>query len=777
MTTNPDYRFKRLVVVSYRLPFKTVYKENQTVVEQSSGGLVSAIHSLSEKMAGDGAPGLYQKVVWVGKGDGSPQEPSDEGTGLLQEIMGKYLSRFFPPRKKTTRIARTVSAVDSGYQLVPVTIDPKIDEKYYGGFCNDSIWPLFHYFASQAVLDESYYENYAAANRLFAEKIRSIIQPDDFIWVHDYQLFLLPGLLREQFPSANIGFFLHIPFPTFEVFRILPRQWREALLRGMLGADLVGFHTYDFSQYFLRTVSRLLGYEITMNSVLAEDRVVRVDAFPLGIDFDKFHEAAAKSREVGQEKQKVLATLKNQKLIFSIDRLDYSKGLLHRLEAFEFFLETYPEWIGQIVFNMVVIPSRDTIARYQEMKREIEAAVGRINGKYSTMAWRPIIYQYKSLSFNELVALYDLSLVGLITPIRDGMNLVAKEYVACQITEKGVLILSEMAGAAAELGEALLINPTDRREVADALNRALAMPLRDRTILISRMQKRIKNYTVFSWAKDILDSLEAVKKEQEQRRVHIVTPAIESEILDMYRKAVRRVIFLDYDGTLVPFSKIPELAVPGAQTINQLKALAAKSGNSVVLISGRDKNFLEEWFGNVNVNLIAEHGAFKKLPAHDWQCAIDPDQGWKATFMPVLQRYSDRCNGSFIEEKFSSLAWHYRNVQREVGLMKANELKVELRTLVAHENKLHVLEGDMVVEVKRTGFDKGIAVSKFIADKNFDFIMALGDDRTDEDIFRALPPEAVTIKIGITTSMAKYNLKSQVAVSRLIGKLIAGDGP
>jgi trehalose 6-phosphate synthase/phosphatase len=403
--------------------------------------------------------------------------------------------------------------------------------------------------------------------------------------------------------------------------------------------------------------------------------------------------------------------------------------------------------------------------------------VGRINGKYSTMAWRPIIYQYKSLPFNELVALYDLSLVGLITPIRDGMNLVAKEYVACQVTEKGVLILSEMAGAAAELGEALLINPTDRREVAEALNRALTMPLRDRTILISRMQKRIKNYTVFTWAKDILDSMEAVKKEQEVRRVHLITPPIESEILGKYRQAPQRVIFLDYDGTLVPFSRIPELAVPGPQTMRQLKSLAENPKNSVVLISGRDKNFLEEWFGTLNVHIIAEHGAFQKWPGGEWMCSLDPDQSWKQIFLPVLQRYTDRCNGSFIEEKFSSLAWHYRNSPLEIGMVRANDLKEELRTLVAHENKLHVLEGDMVVEVKRTGFDKGVAVSKFIADKSIDFIMALGDDRTDEDIFRALPPDSITIKIGVTTSMAKYNLKSQLDVSRFIEKLIAGEGP
>ncbi|MBN2189497.1 MAG: bifunctional alpha,alpha-trehalose-phosphate synthase (UDP-forming)/trehalose-phosphatase [Chitinispirillaceae bacterium] len=773
----PSYRFKRLIVVSYRLPYKTVYRDGRRILEQNSGGLVSAMSALSEKATGSGELDLFKKVIWVGKGDAPPKEADVDKAGFIMGLLEKYVFRKKDLHGGKSGSAGVAGGVNDIYQMEEVTIDEKIEEKYYGGFCNDLIWPLFHYFSSLAVHDEAYFDNYVTANKLFAEKIKSIIQPDDFIWVHDYQLFLLPELVRRSFPSASIGFFLHIPFPAFEVFRNMPGRWRDAILKGMLGADVVGFHTYDYSQYFLRTVSRLLGNETTMNSVIVDDRVVKVEAFPIGIDYEKFHDAAANSKEVEAEKQKIIAELQNKKLIFSVDRLDYSKGLLQRLEAFEFFLETYPEWIGKIIFNMVVVPSRDTIAQYQQMKREIDAVVGRINGKYSTMAWRPIIYQYKTLSFSELVALYDISAVGLITPLRDGMNLVAKEYIASQVTEKGVLILSEMAGAAVELSEAILINPADKKEVAEALNRALSMPLRDRTILINRMQRRLKNYTVFSWAKDILESLESIKKEQQQRKVNLITSAIESEIITRFRSASQRVIFLDYDGTLVPFSRIPELAIPGAQTLKQLGLLAENRRNTVVLISGRDKEFLQEWFGTLNVHLIAEHGAFQKPPGGEWLCAIDPDQGWKTAFNQILQRYADRCNGSFIEEKFSSLAWHYRNSPPEMGQMKANELKEELRTLVAHENKLHVIEGNKVVEIKRTGYDKGVAALKFVTDRKFDFIMAIGDDRTDEDIYRSLSPDAVTIKIGITTSNAKYNMINQRGVSRLIDRLNEKDVP
>ena len=540
---------------------------------------MSALVALSRN-AEAGEP--YHNVVWVEKGDEDLTEDMQAGeTGV-------------------------------NFRLVPVAIEAGLDKQFYGGFCNDLLWPLFHYFPSRAVFHERYFDGYVAANALFADKIKSLVQPGDFIWIHDYHLFLLPALLREALSSATIGFFLHIPFPTFELFRILPRPWGEALLTGMLGSDLIGFHVYDHCQYFLRSVSRFLGSEITRNTVAVEDRIVRVDAYPIGIDYEKFSTAAVRSPEVAAEKTKILSDLKDQKLIFSVDRLDYSKGLLDRLAGFEYFLDAYPEWIGRTVFNMVIVPSRDTIASYQEMKHEIEAAVGRINGKYSTMAWLPILYQYKSLSFAELVALYSLGDVGLITPIRDGMNLVAKEYIACQTAEKGMLILSDTAGASAELSEALLINPTDKREVADALHRALTMPARDRGLLVSRMQNRIRRYSVFSWAADIIQSTAGIKQEQELRKVNLLTIPIESRLVMQYRQAARRVIFLDYDGTLVPFSRIPELAIPDVPTLRHLHLLAEDPKNRVVIISGRAKDFMEEWLGDLDVFLFAEHGAFQK---------------------------------------------------------------------------------------------------------------------------------------------------------------------
>ncbi len=759
MQIKNSYRFKRIILVSYRLPYATTIKDGRKTIQKNAGGLVSAISALSEKMNIGAGDNLFRNIIWIGK--------SDEKTISVEKGQIAYVN------KKSDIVATAEPELtDWQYKLAPVAIKPSIDNEYYEGFCNNFIWPLFHYFPSLVEYKESYFENYVRANRLFAEKLKELMEPDDLIWIHDYHLFLLPGLIRDVFDTATICFFLHIPFPAFEVFRIIPKTCRDSILRGMLGADLIGFHTHDYCHYFLRSVSRLLGLEITMNSVVVEDRLVKAQAFPIGIDYEKFNSAALHSIEVNDEKRKILSTLQSKKLIFSVDRLDYTKGLITRIEAFELFLQKYPQWIDKVVFNMVVIPSRDTIQRYRNIKREMESLVGRINGKYGNFSWIPIIYQYKSLSFSELVALYDASHVGLITPIRDGMNLVAKEYIACQVNDKGVLILSEMAGAASELSEAILVNPTDKQEIAAAIHKALTMPVRDRTVLLTRMQKRIKNYTVFSWAEDILAAVEAVKKEQEIRRVNLVTPAIESKIIEKFKNASSRVFFLDYDGTLVPFTRIPELAVPGPKTIDQIKALASNPRNTVVLISGRDKNFLHEWFGAMDIHIIAEHGAFWKDPKGSWNCLIDPDQTWKSAFIPIFQKYTDDCIGSFIEEKFSSIAWHYRNSPQEAAQFYAKELKEEIRALTAHENKLHIIEGDRVVELKKTGYDKGVAALKFIADREYDFIIAIGDDRTDEDIFRLLPPYAFTIKVGMNSTMAKYNLAGQSDVSDIIERLI-----
>lgn len=714
--------FNRLVIVANRLPFKFTPHNGTNVAEQNSGGLVSAILALSENLKISNSSA--NDIVWIGTGD----------------VPDKFIN-------------------PNGFELMNVEVPKDLYNDYYEGFSNETIWPLFHYFPSLVSFNQSSFNSYYDVNRLFCNKISEVIKPNDFLWIHDYQLLLLPAMVRENFPEADIGFFLHIPFPSIEIFKLLPRRWRESLLRGIIGADLIGFHTNDYTQHFLKSVKRTLGYDCSRNLIHAEDRVARADAFPIGIDYEKFN--FQDTPEIVLEKEKLNEQLRDNKLVFSVDRLDYSKGILNRLKGFEYFLDCYPHWREKVVFNMVVIPSRENIPRYRDMKNDIEANVGRINGKFSNLAWRPIIYQYKSLPFHQLVALYSMSDVGLITPLRDGMNLVAKEYVASQNERQGMLILSEMAGAAAELTEALIINPTDIEEVAEAIVKALEMPADEKQLRLGKMQQRIKEYNVYTWANDFFNQANEIHNKQLELKARFIDNHIMGVINSGYQSAKSRIIFMDYDGTLIPFTRYPEQAILGDRARNVIKLVAEDLLNTMVIISGRDKSFLERQFEGMNLILVAEHGLFIKYPAGEWQSMIQLETEWKSKVYPVLREYVDRCSGSFIEEKNASLVWHYRNVDEDFVQVRINELKDNLSEILKDEPKLIMLEGNKILEVKSTAYDKGTSAMHLLSQKDYDFILAIGDDRTDEDLFSVLPETAYTIKVGSALSLAKYNLKSQ----------------
>lgn len=736
---NDKKDIKRLVIVAYRLPFTFKSRHNKITAVQNTGGLVSAILSLSQKIKVKVRDEGLTKTVWVGKGDYSDQE------------------------------MRSVNEVNENFDLKPVQIPDNINDKFYGGFCNDLIWPLFHYFPSMAVFGEDYFENYQLANKLFYDELASILQPGDFVWIHDYQLFLLPQMVREGFPDVSISFFLHIPFPSYEVFRIMPDGYQTAILKGLLGANLIGFHTHDYAQHFLKSVKRRLGYDVILNTVQSGSTFSRADAFPISIDFNKFHNSVNQP-----ETEKFINRIRNQKrdrkIILSVDRLDYSKGFLNRLAAYELFLERYLNVRGKVIFNMVMVPSRDTIARYQAMKKEIEATVGRINGKYGTLDWNPIIYQYRSLKFNELVALYSQSDVGLLTPLRDGMNLVAKEYVASQHNPHGMLVLSELAGAAAELGEAILINPTDTSSTADAIYLALNMAEAEKSDRIEKMAKRIKEYDVFAWADDILRSTIKVRDDQKNYRVRLVNKSIEDNLIKLFREASNPILFFDYDGTLVPIREFPEMAIPDGHIISITERLSAHT--NIVIISGRNKEFLDKWFSYLDLTLIAEHGAFIKYPGKEWEYYLDKSDSWKEVILPVLTRYSNRCKGAFVEQKTASLCWHYRNSDADLAALRTLELKNELTELISNM-PLQIIEGHKVVEVKRAGYNKGTAARKVFDAEKHDFVLAIGDDKTDEDLFESLPSDAVTIKVGKETTRAKYSFAMQSAVIEFLERLIS----
>jgi trehalose 6-phosphate synthase/phosphatase len=732
-----EMHFKRLVIAAYRLPFKFSKTKKGYKAVQNSGGLVSAILALSENFKKSNNHLIDSKIVWTGISDNLPDIISSK----------KFDNKYF--------------------DIFPIDIPKHLNELYYGGFCNDLIWPLFHYFPSYTVFNTHYFNAYKEANSKFCDEILKIIKPGDLLWVHDYQLMLLPEMIREKVPDATIGFFLHIPFPSYEIFRLIPRQWREAIINGLLGADLIGFHTHDYAQHFIKSVKRTTGFECRQNIIYTHNKLVKADAFPIGIDYNKFHTACL-DEHILIEKQKIKSYLLGQKLIFSIDRLDYSKGLLLRLRGFESFLEKFPKWHSKVVFNMVVVPSRDLIEKYKDMKKEIESTVGRINGKYSTLGWRPIIYQYKSLSFNEMVALYDLSDVGLITPLRDGMNLVAKEYVACQIENEGVLILSEMAGAAAELNEALIINPSDSLEMAEAIYKALEMKTVEKHRRLEKMQNRISSYNVFTWAFDFFSQTFDTKEQQKLMNVKFINKTISSQIASEYQNTNLRILFFDYDGTLVSFAKYPELATIDMNTLEIIKKLSDDPKNQIVIISGRSKDFLEKQFKGVNVNLVAEHGYFIKIAGKKWNATIEADLQWKKAVLPILNEYVNRCNGTFIEEKTGSIAWHYRNADSDFAQLRLHELRDDLAEIIRHKTDFEILEGNKVLEVKSGKYDKGQAAKSLMKNKHFDFILAAGDDRTDELLFKSLPALSYTIRIGLSPSIAKYNISDFSLLLKLL---------
>ncbi|MFA6734764.1 MAG: bifunctional alpha,alpha-trehalose-phosphate synthase (UDP-forming)/trehalose-phosphatase, partial [Sphaerochaetaceae bacterium] len=662
------------------------------------------------------------------------------------------------------------------FDLIPVQLPAETERRFYEGFCNNLIWPLFHYFSNLAVFSPEDYDEYCKVNEKICEVLCKHLQPGDRLWIHDYHFLLLPRLVRQRFSSIPIGFFLHIPFPSYELFRLLPRAWSRNLLLGMLGADLVGFHTYDYVQHFTQCAIRMVGAQAMGSWLSTEDSSSRVEAFPIGIDAEAF----AKDRflpEVEMAGREILSAMGNRLLVFSVDRLDYTKGLLHRLLAVEKFLLTYPQWKNRMVFNMVVVPSRDTIPSYQEMKQEIEGNVGRINGLMSSLDWRPVVYQYRHLSRAEMIALYSISDVALITPLRDGMNLVAKEYVASQPPENpGVLILSEMAGASAELREALIVNPNDSDEIVEALHTALEMKGTERHAVWSKLRDRVHSYDVYAWASDFLHSLSTAAATRQGQHL---TPLVDHEIhaiQSKYVTAPRRVILLDYDGTLVPFHRDPEKAVPSPQVHELLGRLCADTKNEIAIISGRDRSFLERWFSDMPLNLVAEHGASQRLAGQPWQNVWNEPNDWKKPFRHAMEMAVRRCPGSFIEEKRTSLVWHFRNADPIYGLRSAQELMENLENQLNEPGEFRILDGNHIVEVRPGEIDKGSAALRLFGKLDQPFVLAIGDDRTDEDLFSVLPPSAYAVKVGRGGSRARYHLKDPGEVVRLLEYLVAPHG-
>jgi trehalose 6-phosphate synthase/phosphatase len=704
------------------------------------------------------------------------------GTWRLQRAVGGVvtgLDSFYKTRDSLwigwpgvskDRVSRRRNSLSKRFEAErchPVWLSKDDIDKFYRGFSNKTIWPLFHYFPLYTRYDDKWWDSYKRVNRSFCDAVITAARPEDIIWVHDYHLMLLPLLLREKLPDAQVGFFLHIPFPSSELFRLLPG--REEILEGMLGSDLLGFHTHDYVHHFLNSVRRILGYEHALGQITFGNRVVRADTFPMGIDYRKFA-SAVRSPEVGKAIRRIREKVGDRKIILSIDRLDYTKGILPRIEVFDRFLDRNKKYRGKVTLILVAVPSRTLVEDYAALKRRLDELVGRINGKHGMIGWIPIWYLYRSVDFDALVALYRLADVALVTPVRDGMNLISKEFLATKTNRKGVLVLSEMAGAAHELGEALIVNPNNQDEVVRSLERALEMSEDEQIERNWSMQMRLKRYDVVRWGNDFLDRLSTVKKAQKRLQGKKLTSDRERKMLRDYSRSKKRLLLLDYDGTLKPFGEKPQRVRPDDGLLVDLESLSRTAENEVVITSGRDRNTLQKWFGFLSVGLMAEHGVWVKERDSQWEMIEPLRSSWKAEIRPMLEVYVDRTPGSFIEEKEYSLVWHYRRVDLELGRSRSRELKDALIELTSNMN-VGVLEGNRVIEIKNTGINKGIGALRWLGKKRWDFILAIGDDWTDEDTFGALPKKSYSIKVGWGATAAKFNVDSVEDVRQIVAKL------
>jgi trehalose 6-phosphate synthase/phosphatase len=710
----------RLIIVSNRLPVTAKARGRDLHAVPSVGGLSSALEDIRSATAGR----------WFG-----------------------WHGRETPLRAAERRLISTDPAWSG---LEPMDLSSEELRRFYFGYANGVIWPVFHYLVDRVPLGSNDWPTYVSVNQRMAERVAEAWREGDVVQVHDYHFMLVPRFLRELLPQARIGFFLHVPFPSSEIFRVLPT--RTELLEGLLGSDLVGFHTLGYARHFSAAVLRVLGVETTLDRIRWKGRDVRFGAYPLGIDALEFA-ALARSPKIVEEAASLRADAPGVKLILGIDRLDYTKGIPRRLLAFEWLLDHEPQLRGNVRLLQIAAPSRGALDEYAAFKRTVDELVGRINGRFGTARYTPVRYLNRSLSREDVVALYVAADVMCVTPLRDGMNLVAKEFVATREGGDAVLVLSEFAGAATELNEAVVVNPYDVEGTGRALSRALTMPQPERRARLEAMTARVRANDIGAWNQRFLTDLTGTASRPEPE-------PLGEEVVDRIRRARNLVILLDYDGTLVPFELEPSAAAPDRALVRLLGNLAARRGTAVHVVSGRTRHDLEQWFDNAAISLHAEHGLWSRKPGRGWVRHFTAAQSWKRVARDMLEGFARHVPGSLIEEKSAGLVWHYRAAEAP-AVDLAKELRLHLIELLGSA-PVDVLAGDMTLEVRAAGVNKGLVVESALAGRSGVLAVGIGDDRTDEDLFAALPEDAITIGVGSFPTAARWRLKDWRDVRRVL---------
>ncbi len=648
----------RLLIVANRLPVTLTVEDDGSIRwAKSSGGLAEAIECLLR--AQDREPGESMQLAWIGwLGD---EVDYDKQVALKNQMFS-----------------------ESSY--MPVFLTTEQADLYYNGFCNDILWPLFNYVplsTGSTVMQSKYWDSYVEANQVFADTVFETWQPGDMIWVHDYQLMLVPQMLRKKLQDVRIGFFLHTPFPTSEVYRVLP--FREHILEALLNCDLIGFHCFSYARHFLRSCAEILGLETSPKGVDVGGRVVRIGIFPIGIDPAKW-EARCLTDSVQVRLTDLREQFVGKKVIVGIDRLDPIKGIPHKLIAMETFLDRYPQWQGNVVMIQVCVPSRVEVEKYANVQDDVNQLVGRINSKFGKVDFNPIHCINRSIDGDELCALYTLADMLAVTSLRDGMNLISFEFVACQREHCGVLLLSEFAGAAQNFSAAVQINPWNISETADAFDYALGLSVEERQERHSLLFDYVNKYTSLRWGHTFIADLQQ-ELEIDDKISSSTRKLRKGDVFSSYHRSQKRLLLLGYEGVLSRTGSLPKLSHPSKQLLGILRSLCRDVKNTVFLICGHTRAQLTDWFGALDIGLIAEHGCFLKWPGKDteWQQTLPPqDPSWRDAVLPILQSYASSVQGSFVYEKELTLSWTYHHAASEFGDWQANELMGYLNEVLSN---------------------------------------------------------------------------------------------
>ncbi|KAI7820144.1 glycosyltransferase family 20-domain-containing protein [Gamsiella multidivaricata] len=722
-----------------------VFTDTQWTVEKSYGGnigLQNAVNSIE---------GQLSKRIWIGTLGMATDSLTDRTRGDIKAELAL------------------------NHSSIPVFVNDQDFEGHYHQFCKQVLWPIFHYVLPDNLRSKGYedgsWKHYVAVNRAFADTIVENYMQGDTIWVNDYHLMLVPNMVRERLPDASIGFFLHIPFPSSEIFKCL--HARKEVLEGLLGADLVGFQTYSFARHFLQTCSRLLAVETNPKGIQLENTAVNVGIFPIGIDTNNLN-IKRQDPEVAKWVQVLREKYAGMKLIVARDKLDYIKGVRQKMLAFERFLNLYPEYQGKIVLIQVALSTSEQ----NEVQGQVSDVVTRINSKFSDLSYQPIVFLRQDITFSQYLGLLTVADLCLITSLRDGMNLTSHEYVVCQEENKNPLVLSEFAGTYGSLGACLRVNPWNYTEVATAIHDALEMNEGEKAIRWNELRKHVCTNTAQFWAQGFITELVKVHGDI-QRRYSIHIPLLDmAVVLPKYRAANRRLLLLDYDGTLLPYERSSAVRSKGKtskeEMIKVVNELVQDLKNTVYIMSGRTRSSLESTFGEIlSLGLCAEGGCFLKHPGKSiWEEQVQQgsDMQWRKKVMEMFEYYRERTPGSEIEEKSVPLVWHYRQADNpSYGLWQASECQNHIEEAIGSIYPVHAIVGRKCLEVMPRDVSKASAtrtiveslglIPSSLSDQTedveptsstilsngsaqnlvfqpIDFVLCVGDDRSDEDMFQ-----------------------------------------